>query len=154
MVFLWGTTAAAAMAAKLERLRDAERALIQLAFQQNTNTSSDATYHTQPEIQSIDTLIPVNSISNSDAVNNCLVGTTDEKNGKNCYVIHSISVSAQNVNERADLSCSERPLVLLHGYSTYFLTRLIQRFHFLCDVWSTYFVLSIDVLAFLSRFMQ
>jgi pimeloyl-ACP methyl ester carboxylesterase len=33
-----------------------------------------------------------------------------------------------------------------------FFTRLTQCFHFLCDVWSTYFVLSIDVLAFLSTY--
>ena len=96
------------MAAKLERLREAERALLELAF-----PSSER----RPTLQSLDTPIPVSSI-HPDQQAHCLVGSTVQKDDQKCYVIHSISVTSAPDN----VGTSETPpLVLLHGYSMYIL---------------------------------
>jgi hypothetical protein len=119
MISFWGT-AAAAMSAKLERLRDAERALLELAVRNHGSTADDP----RPIIQSIDTPIPVSTIYpvDSGATSGphipCLVGSTVQKDGKNCYVIHSISVSAPQTSMSHSKGSDTPPLVLLHGYST------------------------------------
>jgi hypothetical protein len=119
MVSFWGT-AAAAMSAKLERLRDAERALLDLAV----HSSSD---DHRPIIASVDTPIPVRTIhpsidgnATSELHIPCLVGSTVQKDGQNCYVIHSISVSAPKTSLSQAAVNKTPPLVLLHGYSKWF----------------------------------
>jgi hypothetical protein len=131
MPVFWGKTVAAAMSAKLERLHEAERVLIELAFQQqqqqqsNPSSSTTVTTFIPPKIHSFDTYIPMSSINNeSDKVmNHCLVRsiTSQKMNETNdaldSYIIHGVAVTAQSDSNQTIPRC-DKPLVLLHGYST------------------------------------
>lgn len=128
MVFFWGkATAAAVISAKLERLREAERVLIELAYQQNdstnktTATTKVAANPLSPRIQPFDTIVPISCIQHHTDVatgSQCLAKELSknlEQQRDESYKVHGISIISQNIEDKAQ-RC-DKPLVLLHGYS-------------------------------------
>ena len=119
MIFFWGQTSA--VSAKLDRLREAERVLIELAHQQNDSTNkttavmNDATNPMAPRIEPFDTTIPESCIHLADANSPCTTKKTLEQQCDESYKIHGISIISQNIHEKSK-RC-DKPLVLLHGYS-------------------------------------
>ena len=131
MAFFWAkATSAATVSAKLERLRESERALIELAFEQK-DSNVDTTLTTNanqlpPTIEPFDTHIPVSSIHCANIRHT--TGEMSSNLNQKCdelYRIHGISIISQNENE--DLNRCDKPLVLLHGYSKSFLRWAILR---------------------------
>ena len=119
MAFLWGkATSIAAMSAKLERLREAERVLIELAYQQNDSTnnamstSMNVANPLPPTIQPFDTNISASCVHNTSVASQCM---TSGQEGVESYTIHGISITSQN--DRENVPRCDKPLVLLHGYS-------------------------------------
>ena len=124
MVFSWGTTAAAAMAANVERLKNAERVLLGLALQTptvNTGQNEHSTNNSSPKIQPFDTYIPINSFLDENSANTCLVANASNRNASktstDCYVIHGVSVTANDEPKHMSPYSNDKPLVLVHGYS-------------------------------------
>ena len=126
MAFFWAkATTVAAMSAKLERLREAERALIELAFEQTTepSTSTIKTSNSLPPIiQPFDTHIPVSCIHHSNITRE--ISSNLEHESDDLYKIHGISITSQNGHE--NLRQCDKPLVLLHGYSKLFYLRRFE----------------------------
>ncbi len=119
MVFFWGkATNYTAISAKLERLRAAERVLLELAFQQkdSANDASSATKKSinplSPVIQPFDTHIPASCLSQRITRE---ISTNSDLTGDGSYCIHGISIISPNKHET--LNQCDKPLVLLHGYS-------------------------------------
>jgi hypothetical protein len=116
MVFFWG--AAALVAAKMERLRAAETALLELAVGRVRSSNRGGV----PMVRTVDTKIPASSVISSMAAAavSCLTGGTACEEllpeDDDCYVIHSIEVTSDSNNNK---SADAKPLVLLHGYSKY-----------------------------------
>jgi hypothetical protein len=135
MVFFW--IASASIAVKLERLRSAEQALLDLATR-STSTLAQSATATSPCIRTFDTPIPVSVVpsystvespqqhasSSSSSRNTACeetsslqehqrtTGKVNDTHNEDCYVIHGIEVTSKAYNEKSDT-----PLVLLHGYS-------------------------------------
>ena len=129
MAFFWGKAATvAAISARLERLRESERALIELAFDQKdcVNDTSTALLKTAnplpPIIEAFDTCIPVSCIHDSDPTTDKMgeISSNIDRKCDELYRIHGISITSQNENEK--FKCCDKPLVLLHGYSESFLS--------------------------------
>jgi hypothetical protein len=129
MVFFWGKTTAAAFSVNVERLREAERVLVELALRQQQQqqttapsiTSKESTQSFPPlSIQTLDTIIPKASVHQSHVVNPCRVGMSPkslECGQEDTYTIHGISITSQHNVQGKHVQC-DKPLVLLHGYST------------------------------------
>jgi hypothetical protein len=122
MVYFWG--AAAAIAVKMERLRGAETALLELAL-----GKVKASNCREPMVRVVDTKIPVSAVPlSTDTKTRCLAGTsTSACDGEvalknDFYVIHGIEVTSTAAgplkNDKTAVG-AETPLVLLHGYSKY-----------------------------------
>ena len=115
MVFFW--TAAAQIAAKMDRLKAAEAKLLELA--KSNWKGRDGTL---PTVRVTDTRIPASVVPISTAsatTGSCLSGAEEQVNTEECYNIHGIEVTNNNNNEAAgtaDNSKPPPPLVLLHGY--------------------------------------
>ena len=119
MVYFWG--AAAAIAVKMDRLRSVEQALLDLALARWTapiKASGAATSHRgAPKVRIIDTKIPASVVPVSGQAC-CLTGTIGEVSSSkdDYYIIHGIEVTSDS--ETPSSSGNDKPLVLLHGYST------------------------------------
>jgi hypothetical protein len=134
MVYFWIATAS--IAVKLERLRSAEKALLDLAVQRSSKCQSMSTNATV--ITTIDTIIPASVISSSNAVSATTITATSpcsttttgsaacdalnvrqqptlHRDEDDCLVIHAIEVTS----DAPGSSQHDKPLVLLHGYSKY-----------------------------------
>jgi hypothetical protein len=125
MEFFWArATTAASMSAKLERLRESERALIELAFAQkdsttatSSNTSTSKANPLPPIIEPFDTHIPASFFHSDNFIShtNGEISSNLDQVGE-LYKIHGISIISQNEHEK--FNRCDKPLVLLHGYST------------------------------------
>jgi hypothetical protein len=127
MLFFWtkATNSAAVISAKLERLRESERALIELAFEQK-NSSIKGANPLPPIIEPFDTHIPVSCLHYSNVIS-YTAGTelsNLDQNFDELYRIHGISITSQNGHE--NLNRCDKPLVLLHGYSKYSIERFVH----------------------------
>lgn len=119
MVFFWGkATNSSAISAKLERLRAAERVLLELAFQQKDSANDASSVETKannpllPVIQPFDTHIPASCLSQRIPGE---ISTNSDQTDDDLYCIHGISIISPNKHEK--LNQCDKPLVLLHGYS-------------------------------------
>lgn len=123
MEFFWArASTAAATSAKLERLRESERALIELAFAQkdSTTATSNDTSTTKvnpvpPIIEPFDTHIPASFFHNDNFISHTIgdISSNLDQKGE-LYKIHGISIISQNGHEK--FNRCDKPLVLLHGY--------------------------------------
>lgn len=134
MAFFWGA-ATVVLAAKTERLRVAETALLELALEKVRqlsdsvgSSSSSGESMKIPVVRTVDTRIPVSTVPFTNRTDNPrpIVGSTAACEGRlqevgvddDCYVIHGIEVTSTSKNDRS-AGKDEKPLVLLHGYSKY-----------------------------------
>jgi pimeloyl-ACP methyl ester carboxylesterase len=136
MVYFWIATAS--IAVKLERLRSAEKALLDLAVQRSSKCQSMSS--TTTVISTIDTIIPASVIPSSNAATATTITATSpcsttgktttsetpfnvrhptstlHRDENDSLVIHAIEVTSDALGS----SQHDKPLVLLHGYSTYY----------------------------------
>jgi hypothetical protein len=134
MVYFWIATAS--IAVKLERLRSAEKALLDLAVQRSSKSMSTTA---TTVITTVDTIIPASVLPSSNAVTATTIAATSpcsttaaatcetplnvqqqqatlHRDENDSLVIHAIEVTS----DAPGSSQHDKPLVLLHGYSKYY----------------------------------